>query len=103
MSRSQLWTSVAWVPAFMASTLYQCIRQCATRVSFHVHVSCALAASARAKRVAGTAKRMTHQHHSGSHDHAAGHTHGIIDPSIATSERGLWAIKWSFAGLAATA
>ena len=24
-------------------------------------------------------------------------------PSIATSERGLWAIKWSFAGLAATA
>ena len=46
---------------------------------------------------------MTHQHHSDSHDHAAGHTHGIIDPSIATSERGLWAIKWSFAGLAATA
>lgn len=45
---------------------------------------------------------MTHQHHL-SHDHAEGHTHGIIDPSIATSERGLWAIKWSFAGLAATA
>src|SRR4029077_587228 len=39
------------------------------------------------------------------HDHLAGHghTHGIVDPSIATSERGLWAIKWSFASLAATA
>src|SRR5215216_319 len=38
-------------------------------------------------------------------DHAAehGHTHGIIDRSITTSERGLWALKWSFAGLAATA
>jgi divalent metal cation (Fe/Co/Zn/Cd) transporter len=45
---------------------------------------------------------MTHQDHL-PHDHAEGHTHGIIDPSIATSERGLWAIKWSFAGLAATA
>jgi hypothetical protein len=32
-----------------------------------------------------------------------GHTHGIIDPSITTSGRGLWAIKWSFVGLAATA
>src|SRR4051794_18278269 len=45
---------------------------------------------------------MTHQHHS-SHDHAEWHTHGIVDPSIATSQRGLWAIKWSFAGLATTA
>ncbi len=31
------------------------------------------------------------------------HAHGIVDPSIATSDRGLWAIKWSFVGLAATA
>src|SRR3954453_22387317 len=45
---------------------------------------------------------MIHQHHL-SHDHAEGHAHGIVDPTIATSERGLWAIKWSFAGLAATA
>jgi cation diffusion facilitator family transporter len=37
------------------------------------------------------------------HDHEHGHTHGIVDPSITTSERGLWAIKWSFIGLAATA
>jgi cation diffusion facilitator family transporter len=26
-----------------------------------------------------------------------------VDPSITTSEKGMWAIKWSFAGLAATA
>lgn len=32
-----------------------------------------------------------------------GHTHGVVDASIATSERGLWAIKWSFAILAVTA
>src|SRR5204863_9582112 len=38
------------------------------------------------------------------HDHRDhGHAHGTIDPSIATSERGIWAIKWSFAGLALTA
>ena len=38
-------------------------------------------------------------------DHTAGHghSHGIVDASITTSERGLWAIKWSFIGLAATA
>jgi divalent metal cation (Fe/Co/Zn/Cd) transporter len=28
--------------------------------------------------------------------------HGVIDPSIATTERGIWAIKWSFAILAIT-
>ncbi|WP_119067639.1 cation diffusion facilitator family transporter [Rubrobacter indicoceani] len=31
------------------------------------------------------------------------HTHGAVDPSIATSERGLWAVKWSFAALMVTA
>jgi cation diffusion facilitator family transporter len=39
-------------------------------------------------------------------DHGAGahgHTHGVIDPSLTTSDRGIWAIKWSFAILAATA
>jgi len=34
---------------------------------------------------------------------AHGHTHGAIDPSIITTERGIWAIKWSFLGLMATA
>ncbi len=36
------------------------------------------------------------------HDHR-GHSHGTVDPSIATSERGIWAVKWSFVGLFATA
>jgi cation diffusion facilitator family transporter len=45
-----------------------------------------------------------HSHdHSDGHVHAHGHGHGIVDPSITTSDRGLWAVKWSFVGLAATA
>src|SRR5215218_2956775 len=40
-------------------------------------------------------------HHHDQEDH--GHTHGAVDPSIATSERGIWAVKWSFIGLFATA
>jgi cation diffusion facilitator family transporter len=45
-----------------------------------------------------------HSHDRGqSHDHQHLHTHGIIDPSITTSDRGLWAVKWSFVGLAVTA
>ena len=31
------------------------------------------------------------------------HTHGLFDPAIATSQRGIWAIKWSFVGLFVTA
>src|SRR5713226_9133475 len=45
-----------------------------------------------------------HPHdHSHDNDRPHGHTHGIVDPSITTSDRGMWAIKWSFVGLAATA
>ena len=45
---------------------------------------------------------MAHDNHHHEHsDH--GHTHGAVDPSIATSERGMWAVKWSFAGLFVTA
>jgi cation diffusion facilitator family transporter len=44
-----------------------------------------------------------HHPHGRPHEHAHGHAHGVVDPSIATSDRGLWALKWSFAGLAATA
>src|SRR5215218_8761395 len=41
------------------------------------------------------------EHH---HDHGEhAHTHGAVDPSIATSERGIWAVKWSFVVLFATA
>ncbi len=36
-------------------------------------------------------------------DHGHGHTHGIVDPSIPTTARGIWAIKWSFLVLFLTA
>src|SRR5213594_3857146 len=36
-------------------------------------------------------------------DHAHHHRHGIIDPAIASTDRGMWALKWSFFGLLATA
>lgn len=41
--------------------------------------------------------------HDYSHDSSHDHTHGVVDASITTSARGLWAIKWSFVGLAITA
>jgi cation diffusion facilitator family transporter len=46
----------------------------------------------------------THSHnqsqaHHGPHDH----THGTIDPALLTTERGIWAVKWSLIGLGATA
>lgn len=42
---------------------------------------------------------------SGQYDssHRHGHTHGAVDPSIAATERGIWAVKWSFIGLCSTA
>jgi divalent metal cation (Fe/Co/Zn/Cd) transporter len=40
-----------------------------------------------------------HSHGDGAH----GHAHGYVDASIATSDRGIWAIKWSFIGLFVTA
>ena len=48
---------------------------------------------------------MTHDHGEEHHHDQGGrgHTHGAVDPSIATSERGIWAVKWSFAALFITA
>src|SRR6266581_2079386 len=46
-------------------------------------------------------KKDGHEHGAHGHDHSGGehgHTHGTIDPSIIATERGLWAIKWSFIG-----
>src|SRR5215213_2473043 len=52
-----------------------------------------------------------HSHKTG-HDHPQphskaagehGHLHGAIDPSIMTTQRGIWALKWSFVGLLVTA
>src|SRR5215468_4532422 len=31
------------------------------------------------------------------------HRHGAIDPTLITTERGIWAVKWSLIGLGATA
>ncbi len=53
----------------------------------------------------------THEHHGHSdtdnhghhNDDSHGHTHGVVDASITTSARGLWAIKWSFVALFITA
>ena len=42
-------------------------------------------------------------HNNHGHPHGHAHTHGIVDPSILTTERGIWAVKWSFAGLFITA
>ena len=36
------------------------------------------------------------------HNHPHEHTHGVIDPSILATKRGLWAVKWSFVALMAT-
>src|SRR5215203_2971425 len=45
---------------------------------------------------------MAHDHQHG-HGGEDGHAHGAVDPSIATSEHGIWAVKWSFAALFVTA
>jgi len=43
--------------------------------------------------------------HDHSHEDAKvhDHTHGVTDPLILTTERGIWAVKWSFVGLILTA
>ena len=45
----------------------------------------------------------THTHDHDHHGPVHGHTHGPVDPTILTSRRGIWATKWSLAGLAVTA
>jgi cation diffusion facilitator family transporter len=42
-------------------------------------------------------------HHSSDGDSDHGHEHGVIDPTILSSKRGIWAVKWSFIGLMITA
>lgn len=37
-----------------------------------------------------------------SHDHSHHHTHGVINSTILTTTRGIWAVKWSFIGLMIT-
>lgn len=51
-----------------------------------------------------TAETTVHSHsHPDHHDHdSCNHSHGVIDPNLTSSERGLWAVKWSTAGLLVT-
>src|SRR6266581_4372035 len=44
-----------------------------------------------------------HSHYHSDPDHSHDHTHGTIDPGLLTTERGIWAVKWSLVGLTATA
>jgi Co/Zn/Cd efflux system component len=44
-----------------------------------------------------------HHYQAEGHRPDHGHPHGAIDPSIASTARGMWALKWSFVGLLATA
>ncbi len=48
---------------------------------------------------------LSHDHepedHHGHHVHE--HRHGTINPILLTSQRGIWALKWSLCGLLATA
>ena len=50
--------------------------------------------------------RKADQDHHPAHNHGKDthvHMHGAVDPSILTTQRGIWAIKWSFTGLFVTA
>jgi cation diffusion facilitator family transporter len=44
-------------------------------------------------------------HHHDAHHHGSGHAHahGSVDPEIASTARGVWALQWSFAALLVTA
>ena len=44
-----------------------------------------------------------HGEHGHTHRGGQAHTHGALDPALLTTERGLWAVKWSFIGLMVTA
>jgi len=55
---------------------------------------------------------MAHDHHPHHHNHASSHhdkgtghqhMHGVVDSTIVTTQRGMWAIQWSFMILFATA
>lgn len=43
-------------------------------------------------------KNLSHEDHI-----AHSHSHGMIEPTLASNERGIWALKWSFVGLSITA
>lgn len=51
----------------------------------------------------GDSHRDSHSHEYNHRHDAHVHTHGVIDPSVFTTQRGIWAVKWSFWALLATA
>ncbi len=56
--------------------------------------------------VVNTSEKHSHIHpHESVHSHSSKHTHthGSIDPSILATEKGIWAVKWSFVGMLITA
>ncbi len=59
----------------------------------------------RQKEAASSHGGHDHHHHGHPHvpGHDHGHRHGTVDPAIASSARGLWALKWSLVGLGVTA
>jgi len=46
---------------------------------------------------------MFNRKHSHTNAQSHDHTHGTIDPALLTTQRGIWAVKWSLIGLAVTA
>ncbi len=50
-----------------------------------------------------SAHNSDHHHDHSRENQAHAHTHGIIEPSLYATERGIWALKISFAALIATA
>src|SRR5262245_2554061 len=58
----------------------------------------------RAKKEYRPMSTHSHAHtRSDSQDSHEAHTHGAIDPAILSTDRGIWALKWSLLGLLATA
>ena len=73
---------------------------------FRVVLTLTVGAASRIYETRFTEEGHVHSAHAhGEHGHGAGHghTHGIVDPTITTTARGLWAVKWSFVALFVTA
>src|ERR687887_235667 len=48
-------------------------------------------------------RQADHHHHAEANGQGRAHRQGFIAPAPASTERGVWALKWSFVGLLATA
>jgi cation diffusion facilitator family transporter len=51
----------------------------------------------------GSVPRKNEQDQEQSHSSCHDHTHGTLDPALLTTEKGIWAVKWSLVGLLVTA